>query len=140
MKRILFPLLILLVAVARAGAQGGPAPYGLQYMAHFDRLAELKDTVCKQISSYDRTGGNGDWGHFLNGDTGKLPNDRAVLADIKGPGCIYRFWSANAEGYLRCYFDGETEPRIACPMQDLFQDRYPPFKKPLAGQSSGGWY
>ncbi|MCS6860166.1 MAG: DUF2961 domain-containing protein, partial [Abditibacteriales bacterium] len=114
--------------------------YGLQYLARFDQLPVLKNAVCKQVSSYDRSGGNGDAGHFLNGDVGHLPNNRALLADLKGPGCIYRIWSANATGFIRFYFDGESEPRIACPMQDLFQDKYPPFVRPLAGQSSGGWY
>ncbi len=114
--------------------------YGLQYLAQFNQLPVLKNAVCKQVSSYDRSGGNGDAGHFLNGDTGRLPNNRALLADLTGPGCIYRIWSANATGFIRFYFDGEAEPRIACPMQDLFQDRYPPFVRPLAGQSSGGWY
>ena len=114
--------------------------YGLQYLARFDQLPVLKNAVCKQVSSYDRSGGNGDAGHFLNGNAGRLPNNRALLADLKGPGCIYRIWSANATGFIRFYFDGETEPRIACPMQDIFQDRYPPFVRPLAGQSSGGWY
>jgi hypothetical protein len=120
-------------------AQDAPR-YGLRAMARFDALPELKDAVCRQVSSYDRSGGNGDAGHFLNGDTGRLPNDTALLADLKGPGCVYRLWSANAAGYIRFFFDGETQPRIACPMQDLFQDRYPPFRTPLAGHVSGGWY
>jgi D-arabinan exo alpha-(1,3)/(1,5)-arabinofuranosidase (non-reducing end) len=135
----LFAALAFLAAEPPVFPQERPL-YGLRYMAAFESLPEFKDAVCRQVSSYDRKGGNDDLGHFVNGDTGKLPDNRAVLADLKGPGCIYRIWSANAAGTLRFYFDGETEPRIACPMQDLFRDQYPPFRTPLAGQSSGGWY
>ena len=60
-------------------------PYGLQLMAKFGLLPTLRDTRCVQDSSYDRTGGNGDCGHFF-----RMEGDRAVLADIRGPGCIYR--------------------------------------------------
>src|SRR5579871_1604178 len=110
-------------------------PYGLQLMARFDLLPALRDTKCVQDSSYDRTAHNGDLGHFLrvNGKT-------AVLSDIRGPGCIYRFWSANATGRLHIYFDGEKTPRIDCPMQDLFLGRYAPFVMPIVGHKSGGWY
>jgi hypothetical protein len=110
-------------------------PYGLQLMARFDLLPLLRDTRCVQDSSYDRSGGNGDSGHFL-----RQEGDTAVLADIRGPGCIYRFWSANAAGNLRIYFDGEATPRIACPMQDLFLGKVTPFVAPLVGHKSGGWY
>jgi hypothetical protein len=138
--RVILAVLLALAAGALPTAAAQQPLYGLEYMVRFDRLPALKDAVCKQVSSYDRSGGNGDAGHFLNGDTGRLPNNRALLADLKGPGCIYRIWSANAAGFIRFYFDGEPEPRIACRMQDLFQDRYPPFRSPIAGQSSGGWY
>ncbi|HZO88476.1 MAG TPA: DUF2961 domain-containing protein, partial [Chthonomonadaceae bacterium] len=110
-------------------------PYGLQLMARFDLLPMLRDTRCVQDSSYDRSGGNGDAGHFL-----RMEGNTAVLCDIRGPGCIYRFWSANASGQLRIYFDGEAAPRIDCPMQDLFLGKVAPFVSPLVGHKSGGWY
>jgi hypothetical protein len=138
--RRLVTVLIMLCAFAAPLRAQEKTVYGLEYLARFDQLPALKNAVCKQVSSYDRSGGNGDAGHFLNGNVGRLPNNRALLADLKGPGCIYRIWSANAAGFIRFTFDGETEPRIACPMQDIFQDRYFPFQRPLAGQSSGGWY
>lgn len=137
---LLFSTLAVGAAAAPHASTGDRPQYGLAYMARFDRLPVLKDTVCRQVSSYSRSGGNDDFGHFLNGDAGHLPNDTAVLADLKGPGCVYRLWSANATGNIRFYFDGESEPRIACPMQDLFTNNYPPFRTPLAGRSSGGWY
>src|SRR5580704_1421186 len=82
-------------------------PYGLQLMARFDLLPILRATKCVQDSSYDRSGGNGDANNFL-----RREGNKAILSDIRGPGCIYRFWSANAAGHLSIYFDGEATPRI----------------------------
>ncbi len=112
-----------------------PLPYGLALMARWDLLPTLRDTRCFQDSSYDPSGGNGDSGHFVR-QSGRV----AVLSDIKGPGCIYRFWTANAAGNLRIYFDGEDTPRISCPLQDLFGGKVAPFIAPLVGHRSGGWY
>src|SRR5579871_5297667 len=110
-------------------------PYGLELMAHFELLPLLRDTKCVQDSSYDRSGGNGDAGHFF-----RKEGNKAVLSDIRGPGCIYRFWSANAAGHLKMFFDGEEKPRIDCPMQDLFLGKVKPFVAPLVGHKSGGWF
>ncbi len=110
-------------------------PYGLPLMARFDLLPMLRDTRCFQDSSYDPSGGNGDADHYF-----KKEGNKAILADIKGPGCIYRFWSANAAGHLKIFFDGEDAPRIDCPMQDLFVGKVAPFVEPIVGHRSGGWY
>ena len=112
-----------------------PLPYGLQLMARFDLLPMLRDTRCFQDSSYDPSGGNGDSGHYF-----KQEGNKVILSDIKGPGCIYRFWSANAAGRLKIFFDGEDAPRIDCPMQDLFTGKVAPFVAPIVGHRSGGWY
>ena len=127
------PMLVLVAALAHAAES--PTPYGLPYLARFHELPLLKDFRCLQASSYDRSGGNADSGRFIRRE-GRV----GILADLKGPGCVYRLWSANPRGQLRMYFDGESEPRIDCPFQDLFTDGYPPFATPLAGRSSGGWY
>jgi hypothetical protein len=149
--------LFALLSITSAGGQQGPPvngpgstlsqtpraavphaprlPYGLQLMARFDLLPTLRDTKCVQDSSYDRSGGNGDANNFL-----RREGNKAILSDIRGPGCIYRFWSANAAGHLRIYFDGESAPRIDCPMQDLFLGKVEPFVQPVVGHRSGGWY
>jgi hypothetical protein len=122
--------------VPRKSAPHSPRlPYGLQLMARFDLLPTLRDTKCVQDSSYDRSGGNGDAGNFL-----RREGNKAILSDIRGPGCIYRFWSANADGHLRIFFDGERSPRIDCAMQDLFLGKVAPFVAPIVGHRSGGWY
>lgn len=110
-------------------------PYGLALMARFDLLPTLRDSKCVMDSSYDHSGGNGDADHYL-----RKEGNKAILSDIRGPGCIYRFWSANAAGHLAIYFDGETTPRIDCQMQDLFLGKVAPFVAPVVGHKSGGWY
>ncbi len=120
----------------RASVPESPAlPYGLALMARFDLLPTLRDSKCVMDSSYDRSGGNGDADHYLH-----RTGNKAILSDIRGPGCIYRFWSANAAGHLSIFFDGETKPTIDCPMQDLFLGKVSPFIAPIVGHKSGGWF
>jgi hypothetical protein len=120
----------------RSPVPNSPAlPYGLALMSRFDLLPTLRDTKCVMDSSYEHNGGNGDADHFL-----RKEGNKAILSDIRGPGCIYRFWSANAAGHLRIFFDGETTPTIDCPMQDLFLGKVAPFVAPLAAHKSGGWF
>ena len=70
-----------------------------------------RDTVLH--SSYDRTGGNDDWGTF-SGDSAE-PGWK-VVADLKGPGVLTRFWFTGAkDGFphrFRFFFDGEAVPRF----------------------------
>ncbi len=120
----------------RARVPHSPAlPYGLALMARFDLLPTLRDTKCVMDSSYEHSGGNGDADHYL-----RKEGNKAILSDIRGPGCIYRFWSANAAGHLKIFFDGEAAPTIDCPMQDLFLGKVAPFAAPVVGHKSGGWF
>lgn len=116
-------------------AKSPKMPYGLQLLARPDLLPMLRDTRGVMDSSYDHSGGNGDLGRFV-----RKEGNKAILSDIRGPGCIYRIWSANATGQLRIFFDGEEKPRIDCPMQDFFLGKVVPFGAPLVGKKSGGWY
>jgi hypothetical protein len=110
-------------------------PYGLQLLARPDLLPLLRDSRCVMDASYDHSGGNGDLGRFL-----RKEGNKAVLADMRGPGCVYRIWSANATGRLQIFFDGENQPRIDCPMQDFFLGKVKPFETPFVSKKSGGWY
>ncbi|MFO7534859.1 MAG: glycoside hydrolase family 172 protein [Kiritimatiellia bacterium] len=97
--------------------------------------------VSGMISSYDRLGGNVDWGDLKSLWIGE---DRYLLADLKGPGCVRRIWMTNvaAEEWL-FYFDDEKEPRIRCGERVLFSldgvGRFP-FLPPLTDALSGGAY
>jgi hypothetical protein len=125
----------------------GPS-YGLDAMAEFERLPFTK--VRQRIgheSSFDRTGGNDDFGNVLYVQPGK----EKVLLDVKGPGCVYRMWftAYTPSATLRVYFDEEPSPRIELPMGEpgdgtgLFSGEVPPFLPPLVANSqvaSGGAY
>ena len=91
------------IAGGRAGAQAAtPVTYVdvLRQLTDLDRLTRLQ-TGCRAglFSSWDRNsktvwGANGDAGQYLRIE----PGGEAVMADIDGPGVIYRTWSANPMG------------------------------------------
>ena len=93
------------------------------------------------VSSFDRMGGNVDWADLKGCWIGE---DRYVLADLKGPGCVKRIWMTNvaADEWL-FYFDGESEPRIRRAEKELFSSERAgrlPFLPPLADTLCGGAY
>lgn len=125
-----FALLVSLIALALPARSANP----------FRQLYDLNDLPLMkagvrtyQVSSHDPTGGNGDAGHFV-----RIAGNVKVLADLKGPGIVRRIWSANPSGRLKIVVDGVTA--VNAQFQDLFLDRVPAFRPPIAGKSSGGWY
>lgn len=102
------------------------------------------------FSSYDRTGGNNDG---FSGEYSRLreENGDSVIAEMAGPGCIYRLWTTHAVGeedglldrrgeHIRVYLDGSAEPALDVPLQSLFDNSLERFPKPLAGRGIGGFY
>lgn len=117
------------------------AEAGLEALYRLDRLPVFKSSVkVGMVSSYDRSGGNDD------GFSGKYSFVRKdpeglVLADLKGPGIIYRLWTPTpTEDLMEFLFDGETKPRLAVKFRDLFLGRHPEFPHPLTGFGAGGYY
>ena len=141
-KRCLAIALFIVWAMAFAGLGGGagaqlalPVTYVdfLHQLTDLDRLTHLQ-TGCRAglFSSWDRNsrtvwGANGDAGQYLRVE----PNGEAVMADIDGPGVIYRIWSANPMGKIRVYLDGAVTPSYEWDFADLFDGKLPPFIKPL---------
>ncbi|MFN0205504.1 MAG: glycoside hydrolase family 172 protein, partial [Planctomycetota bacterium] len=112
-----------------------PKPESVERLINIESLTMPEPGVeCKQFASTDRSGKGRDHGNYLRTD-GK----RHVLAEMDGPGVIVRIWSANAQGTLRIYIDGEAAPRIDCPFQDIFTNKYAPFVEPIAIHAGGGW-
>jgi D-arabinan exo alpha-(1,3)/(1,5)-arabinofuranosidase (non-reducing end) len=119
---------------AQAPPGGPPSP---------DQLPVLKNGRLRQISSYDRTGGNADYLTIKKGAT-------AVLADIPGPGMIAHLWVtiSSADKYflrrilLRITWDGEPSPSVDVPVGDFFGTgfQYKQYLTPYVGMSSGGYY
>ena len=71
---------------------------------------------------------NLDRGHYVRTEANDGRKEH-VLADLKGPGAVTRFWSANPTktNVTRFYFDGETAPRLELPLEELFKGKTLPF-------------
>jgi hypothetical protein len=133
-------LLVLSVACSALGAADEGLP-GIAELYRLDRLAMLRDSIhVASVSSYDRTGGNNDgFGgqfSFVRKEPGGL-----VLADLEGPGVIYRIWTPTpTDDVMEFYFDGESEPRMRVKFRELFMGTHPAFERPLVGFGAGGFY
>jgi len=136
-------LLIVWPMLAQQVSADATEPRGAAAMWAFDRLPYFKPgTSVRQVSSYDRTGGNYDGnGVYLyrNARTGGY-----VVLDEYGAGTVFRIWATGLRGGdLRMYFDGEMTPRLNIPLDQFFQGTNAPFLFPLVGDdliSSGGYY
>jgi hypothetical protein len=109
----------------------------LMEMADFENLAERPQPFFREAtaSSYSRESHNGGEAWFDNSDVGQYVRTETkdgrkeyVLADLKGPGTVTRFWSANPDSRAttRFCFDGEVRPRFEVPLARLFRGS-PPF-------------
>jgi len=73
-----------------------------------------------------------------------------VLAEMDGPGCVVRIWSANPKdaGNVRIYLDGAEKPVIEAPLEELLGGKWKtaidgremtPFPDPIACERSRGF-
>lgn len=150
-------LLAALCCTATASLQAAPAKTGgpitmqklLAEMTDLKSMAEFPAPAftTRQFSSYDRaatTPGGKNW--FANGDSNQYlrVEDRAgrkewVMMDAKGPGAVVRMWSANPNGNLRIYIDGNTAPALEGKMSDLLGGQSALLPKPLSGMRARGY-
>jgi hypothetical protein len=104
---------------------------------------------CGQWSSYDRASkydaATGKYIHWdANGDgTGYIRDegDQQVLAEMNGPGVIWRIWSADPQqGHVRIFLDGAEQPAVDLPFMGYFDHKNAPFTRPhLVHEVSKGW-
>lgn len=138
---------VLIAAVLIAGI-----PCAAQTIVNFQtelrRLSDIsllpryvEGTVVKQVSSYDRTGGNDD------GFSGKYSfirkeKEGLVIFDAQGSGVIERIWTPTpTNDTLDFYFDGSSRPGLSIKFNDLFSGKVEPFLKPLVdAYMVGGYY
>ncbi len=137
---LLLAALLALVWATNPALANGAEP-GIEQLYRLDCLPTFKDSIkIASISSYDRTGGNND-GFGGQYSFVRKENDGLVLADLKGPGVIYRIWTPTpTDDVMEFYFDGESEPRITVKFREMFLGKHPAFPRPLVGYGAGGFY
>lgn len=117
----------------------------LQYLATLPAPGDR----CAQWSSYDRKSrydaandkyiswdANGDGNGII-----RKEGDKEVMAEMEGPGCIWRIWSAlPKEGHVRIYLDGSAEPAVDLPFMGYFDGKNEPFtRSALVHTVARGW-
>lgn len=129
-----------------ASAQSSPAremSYAdlVHRMIDLEHLATLpaKGEVAGQWSTWDRRSDyNEDTGEYVHwdanwDDTGfiRMEDDSMVLAEMEGPGAIYRIWAARADaGHMKIYIDGDLVPAVDMPFSHYFNGKTAPFNYP----------
>jgi hypothetical protein len=148
--KLLIPILVTWLAQSVAGQDGQISIRSLaSEMSDLSRLAYWPSRAYSsaQASSYDRAStsprqegwfANRDYGNYLAVERRPGRNEY-VLADLKGPGTVTRIWSANPQGVIRFYFDGEDVPEMIAPMADLIAGKHPGFAIPFAGIRGAGY-
>ncbi|HLH55641.1 MAG TPA: glycoside hydrolase family 172 protein [Verrucomicrobiae bacterium] len=136
---------------------GHAAAETLSYVDLVSRITDLEYLAtlphpgdrCAQWSSYDRksrydaaTDTYIDWD--ANGDGGGIirkEGDKEVLAEMDGPGCIWRIWSALPQaGHVRIYLDGASDPAVDLAFEDYFNGKNEPFtRRTLVHTVARGW-
>jgi hypothetical protein len=142
MKQILW-ITFVAVTLFAAIAYGETVSYLdlIGRLTDLERLAVLPAVgeTCGQWSSYDRASkydittvqyqkweANGDGEGII-----RKEGNRLVLAEMTGPGCIWRIWSAMPkEGHILFYLDGAETPAIDIPFAGLFNRKVEPFTRP----------
>lgn len=113
----------------------------VQRLTGLERLAVLPvpGETCRQWSSYDRASKfdekSGKYVHWdANGDNAGIirrEGKQEVFAEMQGPGCIWRIWSAMAmRGHVKIYLDGNPQPVVDLPFADYFDGKHAPFNYP----------
>lgn len=120
-------------------------------LVDLERLAQppLPGESCRQWSSYDRASTyDAETDRYLNwsanGDgTGliRMEEGGQVLAEMEGPGVIWRIWSAHAlQGHVRIYLDGQETPAVDLPFIGYFNGQNAPFNRPALVYVAGGGF
>lgn len=111
-------------------------------LTSLERLAELpvpgeasaEWTSRDRSSTYESgTGQYLNWGANNDGDAviRIQPDGGVVLAEMSGPGCIWRIWAGTpVDGHLEIFLDGSSTPAVDLAFQDYFNRTQAPFTYP----------
>jgi len=111
----------------------------IDQMADLGSIADLSQPGCMMFSSWDRTGGNNDFGNFIKDD----PKGWKVLAEVKGSGYISRFWctgAKNGKKRIRIYVDDDRTPAIEASLDEWFGRAGFKDDLPLRGYEPYCWF
>ncbi len=126
---------IVQTTLAAASSFLPDAPRGVAALGQISSLPALQDdSIVKEVSSNDPTGGNVDVFNYLYRDAA----ENYVILDEQGPAIIYNSWMTTLPGgglpggNIRFYFDGETKASLSMPTSNFFDGSTAPFKPPLS--------
>jgi len=119
---------------------------GIADLFNLENLPAAKSFRAYMASSYDREGGNYDWGNYelVIGQDG-------IVMDVDGPGIITRIWSANPAGQIKIYMDKNDSPVVDEPFEQFMKrlplrwgtgrldPNTPEFKEAMAALKPGGY-
>ncbi len=133
--------LLLLAGCKRpddGSATGRPWRAFVEDLTNTAQFASLDVAGTHVLTSWDRKGGNDDFDNFEGPGT---EAGWVLLTELKGPGCIRRFWTTGEDfGHaFRIYIDGARKPQFDGTVDDLCGG-VEPFKKPLAHYFNYCWY
>jgi len=151
MKKLLLSALTLAFLTPLYAAENLTYLDLIKRITDLERLATIPapGEKCAQWSSYDRksrydeaTGKYVGWD--ANGDGNgviRKEGDQLVFAEMEGPGCIWRIWSAApGDGHVKIYLDGASEPVVDLPFKGYFDLKNEPFTRPaLVHTVARGW-
>jgi len=149
----LFPVLIASVGFSSRAQpipdhQVAARPVLYSYVDLVDRLTNLEQlaelpaagetsgewTSRDRASTYDSaTGHYLNWGANNDGDAIiRMQSDGgAVLAEMRGPGCVWRIWAGTpVDGHVQIFLDGAGTPSVDLPFRDYFSRTQAPFNYP----------
>ncbi len=144
-RALLFAGLLMIDASSDLLAEARPQTLPYTDLVH--RLTDLEHLATlpapgertAQFSSYDRASrydeASGKYLHWDANDDGsgfiRKENGQFVLAEMSGPGCLWRIWSAAPKaGHVRIYLDGDTNPAVDLPFAEYFSGTKAPFTRP----------
>ena len=145
-RTVLFLLPAALAGILACG-QWAAAQETLTYVDLVDRLVDLEHLAVlppggedgAMCSSYDRKSrydvGSGKYVNWHANNDGpqfiRTEGKSVVLAEMKGPGVLWRIWSALAQsGHVKIYLDGQKEPAVDMPFEHYFDGSHAPFNYP----------
>jgi len=136
MTRLTLFAVLLGLGAAQAAAEDLSYVDLARRLTDLERLATLppEGNTCAQWSSCDRRARYED-GKYLDWSANNDGNgcirregEGIVMAEMDGPGCIWRIWSAKADhGRVKVYLDGDAEPAIDLPFDGYFNRKHEPF-------------